>query len=157
MPKLRSILACALVLSACSPDKGESGEGGPAFPADYASSYQEVRACRQSSEHDLNRIRVLADPAALEAYQKRDRPFPVGAVVLKEEYETADPDCSGPIKKWTVMQRLETGSAPDKLDWKWEDVGADRRILGTDTPRCFGCHTGCTPDAGGYEATCTVP
>ena len=156
MPKLRSIIACALLASACSP-ANEPSESVPAFPKEYASSYQEVRACRQSSEHDLNRIRVLADPAALEAYQKRDRPFPEGSVVLKEEYETSDPDCSGPITKWTVMQRLATGSSPSTLDWRWEEVDVQHRVIGRDTPRCFGCHADCTPEMGGFDGTCTAP
>lgn len=133
-------------------------EPEPDFPADYASSYVEVRDCRASADHDLNYVRMLADPAALAPYQNRDAPFPVGAVVLKEEYEFGDTDCSGPISQWTVMRRLETGAAPTTLDWAWQRVDAERTIVGEDTPRCYGCHAGCgTAAEGGYEGTCAHP
>lgn len=154
--KLLSIAAVALLAPACTSSDGAKSDG-PSFPADYASSYQEVRNCRQSSEHDLNRVRVLADPAALDAYRSRDREFPVGAVVLKEEYDVSDPTCSGPIKQWTVMQRLAKGSSAGTLDWRWEQVSSAREVVARDAPRCIGCHTGCTADAGGYENTCEVP
>lgn len=150
----------ALLVAACSNggDPPSSTPGAaPSFPADYASTYKEVRNCRQSGEHDLNRVRVVADPAAFGPYQARDRPIPVGAVVLKEEYDFADTTCSGPVKLWTVMQRREPGSSPTTLDWRWEEVDGQRNVIATDTPRCYGCHAGCTPDAGGYENTCEVP
>jgi hypothetical protein len=129
----------------------------PAFPPDYASSYTEVRDCRQSGDHDLNVVRILADPAALAPYRDRDQPFAAGAVVLKEEYDFGDTSCTGDIKQWTVMVRLDEGSAPDTLDWKWQQVDAARNVVGEDTPRCYGCHTGCTPATDGYEHTCAVP
>jgi len=83
----------AITLCAC-------GGGDPAsiVPDDYASSYVQVRDCRSSGDHDLNHIRVLADPRAVDAYRLRDRPFPTGAVVLKEEYDFSDDTCTGPIQ-----------------------------------------------------------
>lgn len=153
-------LAAAGLVAACSSDGG--GSPAPAttttaFPADYRASYTEVRNCRQSNEHDLNRIRVLADPTAIEPYRKRTSPLPVGAVLLKEEFDTADTACSGPVKQLTVMKRLAAGSSPSALDWQWERVDPSRNVLGKDTPRCIGCHKGCTPEAGGFEFTCTEP
>lgn len=129
----------------------------PSFPAEYKTSYREVRNCRQSNEHDLNRIRILADPAAFGPYSKRDQPFPVGAVLLKEEYNFDDLNCTGPIRQWTLMKRLATGSSPKTLDWSWEQVDSERNVLGRNTARCIGCHAGCTPAEGGYEQTCAVP
>jgi hypothetical protein len=151
--------SAALWLAACGDDESTTSSGGPPplFPANYAASYTEVRDCRNSGDHDLNVIRVLADPAALDAYQNRDAPLPVGAILLKEEYEFGDESCSGPLVQWTVMQRLEAGSSPDALDWHWQRVDAERNVVGVDTPKCYGCHSGCTPEAGGYENTCTVP
>lgn len=145
-------LAC-IAASGCADDGG----GGPVFPEDYLATYTEVRDCRQSGDHDLNRIRVLAGPNAVDAYVNRDQPFPVGAVVLKEEYDFADSTCSGAIKQWTVMQKREANSAPEQLDWFWQRVDSERNVVGEDTPRCYGCHTGCTPAMGGYDHTCTVP
>jgi len=154
-------LLAAAPLVAC--DGGGGGEAGgppaaePIFPADYASTYTEVRDCRQSGDHDLNIIRVLADPSALGPYQNHDAPIPAGGVVLKEEYDFADPTCSGPIKQWTVMVRLADGSSPETLDWHWQRVDAERRVNGDDEQRCIACHTGCTSDMGGYEYTCALP
>jgi hypothetical protein len=61
------------------------------------------------------------------------------------------------VKQWTVMVRLAEGSSPTTLDWRWYQVSADRQVLGTDTPRCIGCHTGCGVAPDGYQGTCAVP
>lgn len=129
----------------------------PSFPADYASTFKEARTCRQSTEHDLNRIRVLADPAAFSPYANRDAPFPAGAVLLKEEYDISDTNCTGPIKQWTLMKRLATGSSPKTLDWHWERVDPSRTVVQSDASRCYNCHSQCTPEVNGYLDTCTVP
>jgi hypothetical protein len=55
------------------------------------------------------------------------------------------------------MVRLAEGSSPSTLDWRWYQVTADRTIVGTDIPRCIGCHTGCGVPPDGYEGTCAVP
>ncbi|MET0410867.1 MAG: hypothetical protein ABW217_06205, partial [Polyangiaceae bacterium] len=91
------------VLAAC----GSDDQGGPiaAFPASYAASFVEVRNCRSSGDHELHRVRVLADPAAAVVYQSRAGDFAEGALVLKEEYDFADTDCTGPVERWTVMVR----------------------------------------------------
>ena len=146
-----------LLFLGCSDEPPVNGTTGPSFPASYAATYKEVRNCRPSGDHDLNRVRVLADPAAFGPYSKRDAPFPVGAVVIKEEYDIGDTNCKGPITLWTVMKRLAKDSSPKTLDWRWEKVDAKRTVVETDTPRCYGCHTGCTVAAGGYENTCEVP
>lgn len=129
----------------------------PVFPADYASTYTEVRNCRQSGDHDLNIIRVLADPTALDPYQNQNVVFPVGAVVLKEEYDFADVTCAGPILRWTVMSRLATGSSPETLDWQWQEVDSGRKVVSEDLQRCIACHSNCTAANGGFESTCALP
>ncbi len=155
MASSRAWLA-ALLLAACGGGEEETDDG-PLFPADYAATYTEVRNCRQSGDHDLNRIRILADPQALGPYTRRDGPFPVGAIVLKEEFDFADTGCAGPVTQWTVMQRLEDGAAPDQLDWRWQRVDADRKVTGDGEPRCAGCHAGCDAAADGHDWTCAVP
>ncbi|MEQ9500086.1 MAG: cytochrome P460 family protein [Deltaproteobacteria bacterium] len=154
---MRRALFTLLCLAACNGTEDDDGPA-PDFPADYAASYVEVRDCRTSGDHDLNYVRMLADPVALSPYENRDAPFPVGAVVIKEEYDFTDTDCSGAIKQWTVMTRLADGTAPAALDWRWQRVDADRNVVGVDTPRCYGCHTGCGVESeGGYEGTCAHP
>lgn len=156
----RGPLLLLAVVTACAGDDGDgdaTAGASPDFPADYAQSYTEVRNCRPSGDHDLNNIRILADPAALAPYQARAEPFPVGAVVLKEEYDFGDLACAGPIKQWTVMRRLEGGAAPQNLDWAWQRVDVDRKVESADEPRCIGCHKGCGVPPDGYEWTCAVP
>ena len=99
----------------------------------------------------------MPDPAAKDPYLNRDQPFPTDAVLLKEEYDFSDTTCSGEILRWTVMSRLEQGSSPDTLDWRWQTVDPERHVVEQDPPRCQGCHSGCTAATDGYEGTCTVP
>lgn len=150
---VRLALPAALVLCACGGDQKDT----QLFPANYSSSYVQVRPCRTSPDHDLNSVRVLADPLAMDAYQKRDRPFPTGAVVLKEEHDAGDTSCTGPIVTWTVMVKLPDGSSPSALDWHWQKVDADRTVATDNEPRCYGCHTTCGVPPDGYLGTCSVP
>jgi hypothetical protein len=134
----------------------DPAEPTPEFPASYASTFEEVRDCRASGDHDLHHIRILADPSAIDAYTMRDRAFPAGAIVLKEEYDGADDTCGGPIVQWTVMVRL-ADSSPATLDWHWQKVDPDRKVLTEDEPRCIGCHQSCGTPPDGYLGTCAVP
>lgn len=126
------------------------------LPDDYLATYTEVRDCRQSGDHDLHSVRVLADPEALAAYSDRSTPFPMGATIVKEEYEFGDDTCAGPIVAWTLMQKLEVGTAPGNLDWTWQRIDATGAVLDTNAPRCANCHQDCVPPDG-YDGTCTVP
>jgi hypothetical protein len=155
-------LAVSLTALSCSGD-GDGGGGGngadppgPLFPSSYLSSYSEVRDCRTSSDHNLSRVRVLADRDATGPYLGRDAEFPVGSIVLKEEHDFADIDCTGGVIRWTVMARLAAGSSPDTLDWHWQDVDAARKVTSQNEPSCIGCHQGCGAPPDGYEGTCTV-
>lgn len=134
---------------------GTSGPD-PVFPEDYASTYTEVRDCRANGgSHDFNRIRVLAGPSALAPYRDREEPFPVGSVVLKEEYDPNDLDCAGEIVQWSAMERLPEGNE-DTLSWRWQQVDVSGTVMSENSERCIGCHAGCAPPDG-YENTCTVP
>lgn len=152
------VLSAVAALSAGAAGCGSAGsEETRLFPVDYDASYVEVRPCRASADHDLNHVKVLVDPSAKDAYQLRDRPFPVGAVILKEEYDFGDGSCTGPLKQWTVMVKLPDGSAPGALDWRWQKVGVDRTVLTDNEPRCYGCHTSCGALPVGYLGTCSAP
>lgn len=136
---------------------GDDGE--PAFfPADYADTYREVRDCRFSIEHDLVRIRIVASPEAAPFYLDRSAPLPVGSIVVKEEYDDGDDECQGPIERYSVMRRLDTGSAPDALDYDWQEVAASmREEKPTDPRNCISCHTNCGHAPEGHDGTCAVP
>jgi hypothetical protein len=149
------IVAALALLGAGCPNDDMGPE--PFLPEDYAATYTEVRDCRQSGDHDLHVVRVLADPVALAAYADRSEPFPAGAIVVKEEYGFGDVDCSGSIEQWTVMEKLEVGSDPENLDWLWQTIDADRTVKNENEPRCAICHTICGVPPDGYDGTCTVP
>lgn len=151
-------LAMLVLASGCPGDDGTTDDGPePDFPADYVDSYVEVRNCRGSGDHDLNNIRILADPSAAGPYQDRTTPFPVGSIVLKEEYDFGDLTCEGPIKQWTVMRKLEAGSSPETLDWAWQRVDLERKVVDQDAARCYGCHSPCVEPPDSYDGTCAVP
>jgi hypothetical protein len=104
------------------------------------------------------RVRILASPDALAAYRDRSGPIPTGGFVVKEEYDGADVGCEGPIEKYTVMQRLPDGMAPELLDYTWQEVNADFvEDKATEVSRCAGCHTGCGVAPEGHDGTCAVP
>jgi hypothetical protein len=144
----------ALAAVAAGATAGCDEAAAPSFPADYAASFTLVRGCRSSGDHELHRIRVLADPAALASYTSRAARFPEGAVVLKEEYDFADSDCRGPILEWTVMRRLAGG---ERGGWAWQRVSAGRQVESEDEPRCIGCHQQCGVAPDGHDGTCAVP
>lgn len=147
----------ALAGTACPGDDGDDGGAEPFFPEDYEESYVELRNCRGSGDHDLNNIRILVDAAARAAYEGRVEPFPEGAVVIKEEYDFGDTTCAGELRQWTVMRKLPSGSAPELLDWSWQQVDAARRVVDEDPQRCIGCHQGCGSAPDGYDGTCSIP
>lgn len=135
---------------------GGCGDGQPAafFPHDYATTYQMVRSCRHSLDHDVMNIRVLASPEAVTPYLGRSEPFPVGAIVLKEQYDENDTACAGPIINFTVMRKLDSAT---NLGWEWQKVDAKLEGVDTDLGRCINCHTMCGQPPDGYDGTCTVP
>lgn len=153
--RLTSTVVIAALLAAACADPASPAPIA-AFPADYAASYEEVRSCRKSADHELDFVRVLADPSALGPYRDRSSAFPDGAVVLKEQYEPDDASCSGPIAAWTVMRKNAAATA--RSGWDWQRVAADRSVVEADTASCRGCHAGCT-GAGqpGYDFTCAEP
>jgi hypothetical protein len=153
----KAIIVCLTAFLGTACGSGDDVDIEPLFPTNYESTYLEVRNCRQSGDHDLNNIRILADPTGVASYRDRLENFPVGAIVLKEEYEFDDRDCTGPVKQWTVMQRLPDDVNPSALDWDWQKVAGTGRVVEENTPLCYGCHTGCGFAPDGFDGTCTVP
>ena len=154
----RSWFVVVVLAAGCADDAAAPPAPPPAaiFPADYRSSYTPQRECRKSGDHELDFVRVLTDAAASTPYADRTTPFPEGAVVLKEQYDLSDTDCTGPVIAWTVM--VKHAAATERLGWDWQRVSADRRVLETNGSRCVGCHTACTgaPEVG-YDFTCEEP
>lgn len=155
---MRNLVVLALAFaSACGTDV----QPEPAlWPTDYASTYTEVRNCRMSLEHGTVNIRVLASPDALMPYTTRMAAFPTDAILLKEEYAESDLSCAGPIKFWTVMQKLPDDSSTPTLDWHWQKTDGKRNVTMNNDETCIACHSMCLPPpegTGGYLHTCTEP
>lgn len=157
----------ALVAGACG---GGSGDGAPTdaaadvtvvapsrLPADYATRFVQVRDCRNSIDHDLNRILIKADPAVAPIYLDGPFPFPAGALIVKEEF--SDPGCTARVG-YTLMQKDPAGTAPAYGDWRWQKLDANGRVLldgagiGPAT-RCASCHAATACRARDF--TCAEP
>lgn len=115
----------------------------PVFVDDWATAWPQVRDCRLSIEHELAYIRVHADPATAEHYQRCvtpdlpcDAPFAEGAVIVKPQYR--DPACTQLIEI-TAARRLADG-------WRWQVVEADGAVRSDgDLQTCVRCHSACDP------------
>lgn len=144
-----------LAASACGNGEEEPASPAQIFPPDYAASYQEVRNCRRSSDHDLLYVRVRVNDVALGPYQNRDAPFPEGSIIVKEEH--IDEECSD-LERWTAMKREPAGYAPEAGDWHWQRVKKDGTVdLDGKVQTCAGCHSSCQTPPDSHDWTCAVP
>lgn len=149
-------------VSACSDDSSDDPEpdaAPPLFPDNYRDTYTMVRDCRASTSHEFHKILVWADPTATVPYLERQEPFPVGAILLKEEFDFADTACEDEVLRRTVMKRLPEGEGdPDHLGWLWQDLEPTGEVVSVNDSLCYACHDDCDGDpTGSYENTCAVP
>ena len=153
MVSVARALACLGLVVSC-------GDGKPvepaAFPPEFRSTYQEVRDCRFSLEHDLMHIRVWASPDAVDVYLNRVGLFPAGAILVKEEFDEDDTECRE-LVDYTAMIRLPLDSAPADLDWRWQRASPDFAVIEDDVRGCPMCHIDCGAPPAGYEGTCAMP
>lgn len=155
---LWSGLACSAVLGCDEPapatDAGGEPEPQAVFPADFDDTYHEARDCRGSHEHELRYVRVLVSHDAQGPYDalSPDMPYPVGATLVKPEYE--DEDCET-LLGYTAYRKLDEDENPAGGDWWWQRLDTERRVLEEGAPwRCINCHTvHCAPPYG-YDLTC---
>ena len=127
--------------------------GTPVFSAEAETTWQETRDCRNSHEHELRHVRVFADAQAVGPFLNWDAPFPVGATIIKVEYD--DEYCQVRVG-YTAMQKGEVGSNPEGGDWFWQKLDADRKVLEQGAPHaCVHCHEEhCDPPEHGFDFTC---
>src|SRR5688572_6534705 len=101
LPRALLALLVLLPLAACGGDDEDAEpppppvQAEPLFPADFSETFQVVRSCRPSSEHDLARVQVYADPSSQSTYLTREGEFAVGATLVKIEYDGTDSECAG--------------------------------------------------------------
>lgn len=164
---MAQVLACACAASSCGPggDEMTTTDGGPlldaepVFPPDI-SGWAEGRPCGFTHEHELRYVRVLVDAASEDPYREltADHPYPVGATLVKLEYD--DEDCTELIG-YTAMQKQEAGYSEVGHDWRWQRVTAEREVVEDgELETCITCHEHhCTePQCGypdcGFDLTC---
>jgi hypothetical protein len=137
-----------------APDAEVDAGPHPHFPADFEQRYEELRDCRFSHEHELRYIRVFASPSAAESYRQLspDAPYPVGANLVKSEYD--DELCTD-LREYTEMTKLDADSFPEGGDWLWQRIDPERRVTESGAPtRCTVCHkVHCAPPFG-YDLSC---
>jgi hypothetical protein len=161
------LLGASLVMAACSGDDAGGADASPPadaepplFPDDYRDSWVLSRDCRSSTSHDLHKILVWADPDAAAIYNAQEGELPVGAVLLKEEFDFGDIECEGEVIRRTVMKKLPADSdAPaEQLGWYWADYEADGTVASENHSLCYGCHDDCDGEPGRvFDDTCAVP
>lgn len=156
--------ALSLALTGCDDDPEVAADAGvPVFPADYLSSFTEVRDCRQSIEHELEYVRLLvpADQAAeisrcMTPGTTCDAALPVGTLLVKPQY--LDPGCTD-LLRVTAARRETAAAAGDRAAWRWQEVTAAGAVTvdgdGSEgaAARCVGCHAACDP---GWDLRCVM-
>ena len=155
MPSTRklTIICASLLISACAAEVRDDAPHA-VFPVDFEADYEEMRDCRESHEHELRFIRVLASPSAQTPYAtlSAEAPFPPGAILVKLEYD--DASCET-LLGFTAMQKLAAGENPDGGDWRWQKLDAERELLEDGAPpRCINCHTQHCAPPHGYDLSC---
>ncbi len=146
-------LVAGALLGACTGEV-EAPPTAAIFPVEAPTTWREVRDCRHSHEHELNHIRVLADDAAYDPYLLWNAPFPVGATLLKLEYD--DAACSHLIR-YTAMKKLAKGSDLARGDWQWQAASPSLIVEEhAKVSQCVGCHkVHCREDnKTGFDLTC---
>ena len=125
----------------------------PIFPADYRSTFIEVRACRLGIEHDSHMIRVLANPIAAEPYLQEQSPLPVGSIVIKEEFDSTNCRNDADLVSLSVMGKQAPGFDPADNDWHWQWVEATSGNVVCDGKLCTNVQRSACVSAGCHRLT----
>jgi hypothetical protein len=147
-----AIVTFGLIL-ACDPSAPPASNALSLLPADYLQRFVEVRGCRPSIDHDLQRIVIKTEPGTLPRYQQGPFPLDTGALIVKEEF--ADPDCRL-LSGWTLMRKEPAGYDDRSGNWRWQRLDAAGKVLEDGKlPRCAGCHAAAACQVRDF--TCAEP
>ncbi|MBK8271292.1 MAG: cytochrome P460 family protein [Planctomycetes bacterium] len=126
----------------------------PIVPADYRTTFTEVRNCRFSIEHDGVQIRVWANDIAMAAYLAEENPLPVGSIIVKEEFAGGTCDDDSELNILSVMRKEAAGFDNEDKDWHFQEVNPTSRVVITNTKTdCIECHRN---DCSARDYMCTV-
>lgn len=148
LPLPHSLALLAALLPAAMPGCATEWDGAVVFPADYASTYEKVHACKPSQHPAAKYVVTWLSPegkaamdklVALPAGSTETVDWPEGTVLIKAQYD--DSKCAE-LKNFTAMKKLPAGAAASAGDWKWQHVDADGACLNCDNgTACSGCHS----------------
>jgi hypothetical protein len=131
------------------------GETEPIVPADYRTTFSEVRDCRNSIEHAAT-IRVWVNAIGAEAYLADENPLPVGTVVVKEEFAGANCTNDAELRVLSAMRKEPAGFDPEANDWHFQELNFPSRSVRLDTKiTCIECHV--EPECLSRDLMCTEP
>jgi hypothetical protein len=158
---LAGLTACAVALGACGGSEPHDPQPPPPslLPADYPLRFVEVRDCRRSVEHGLVNILIRTDSVMAPIYESGPYPFPVGTLVVKEEYAGANQGCTQRVGT-TLMRKEAPGYDPAHNDWHWQRLDAAGTVVldgrgSGGLAACASCHAG--KACRGRDFTCAEP
>jgi hypothetical protein len=147
-----ALLPLVLALSTCA--EVDSPTPPMVLPGDYRTAFVQVRGCRGTIEHGLDKsvvVRVRSEQAEL--YNAGPFPFPQGSLVVKEEY--SDQGCTQ-LFNYTIMRKEAPGFFPEVGDWQWFRLDSYGTLIqGGKLADCSHCHA--TMCGSKRDYTCTEP
>ena len=147
--------AALFALFAAGCPQAAPGDAELIFPANYRTTFVEVRDCRNSIEHGAT-IRVWVNEVGANAYQADQDPLPVGTVVVKEEFGGDDCSNDDDLMFWSVMRKEPAGFDEQARDWRFQEVSAPGRTVTLDgKSTCISCHL--APECLARDLMCTEP
>jgi hypothetical protein len=132
------VLAAAALALACDPSPPPESGAPSMLPEDYLQRFVEVRDCRPSIDHDLQRIVIKTETGAATRYNAGPFPLDTGTLIIKEEF--SDPECKL-LSGWTLMRKEPAGYDGRFGNWRWQRLGPDGKVREDGKLlRCAGCH-----------------
>lgn len=149
------LASLALLASHGGCEGPDSVPAQPIFPADYRTTFVEVRDCRLSNEHAAT-IRIWANDVGVAAYLARAAVLPEGSIIVKEEFEGLDCSNDAELAFWSVMKKEAAGFDADANDWRFQEISAPNRAVTLDTKAtCIRCHV--EPECLMFDLMCAEP
>jgi hypothetical protein len=134
------VLVAALSLAACA--QVDSPIPEQVLPNDYRTAFEMASDCRSSSDHDFRHVMVRVRPEQRALYQQASSAFPLGSLVVKEEFDTDDVNCQS-LVGYTVMRKEKTSVPPLVTDWQWYRLDGYGNVSTKGEGRCLHCHQMC--------------
>ena len=122
---------------------GYSHDAASYFPSDWRADLVQVEGCRQTAHPRGGYMEVWVS-TDLHAAAEAGEPTPVGAVIMKIQWDSDESCTPGEQNIFTVMRKHEAGTATELGDWDWQTVGGKGGVVESAEAGCAGCHAGCT-------------